>query len=221
MHLYKDQNVTVVYVDTGATFPHVREFVHDTAKALDMKLHVVKSDVLAWQEEHGWPVDVLPVDAMPLMQYASGGRYPKMMPFTVCCLANVWGPTQQAIQELGATKVIRGSKKCDGHQSIQGEVNGIEYIHPLWDWSDAEVFGFLSTMKQDLPEQYASGCDSLDCWSCTAYMDDDGENRRKFTAKVYPEQSETLEGRLTAVRASVNDAVARYVNIKDVSEWQR
>ena len=60
MHLcqdYRDQ-IEVVWVNTGAMFPHMEEFVRKAAEGFNFV--ELKSDVTTWRKNFGDPADVVP-----------------------------------------------------------------------------------------------------------------------------------------------------------------
>lgn len=213
VYLYRDDpDAIVLYADTGAAFPHMREFVFRTVDNLGMKLHVVSPETPCheWQEEVGYPADIVPVDASPLMQPWTKNRYPAtVIPYPVCCYRNLWEPIMRGVAELGADIVVRGSKSCDARVGVpDGHIeNGVVYKSPLWDWSDKDVFDYLDKVKAEIPPQYAIGADSLDCWSCTAYMDKHGVGRFEYLRDHYPELYVKAKARLDAVRETLDKAM--------------
>jgi len=210
--MYRDEpDAVVLYADSGSALPHVRKFVIDTVKSLGMKLHISTPPISCedWQDANGLPSDILAVDATPLMSMVVKEKYPaKVVPYPACCGANIWEPMTRGVQEIGADKVIRGSKACDEKVGVpDGFVeNGVTYLSPLWTWNDADVFEYLERSGIALPPQYASGCDSLDCWCCTAYMDHHGTSRFAFLKDNYPELYVSAKERLLLVRDTVAQA---------------
>ena len=209
LYLYRDDpEAVVLYADSGAAFPHVRKFVLDTVQKLGMKLHIVSPEVSAdaWQDQNGLPADILPVDASPLMRKMAKEPYKAtLVPYPVCCNANLWEPMMRGVREIGADTVVRGSKACDAKVGVSdGHVeNGITFLSPLWQWSERDVFDYLESVGAELPPQYAIGADSLDCWCCTAYMDHHGAKRFAYMKEHYPYLYAKAKGRLDAVRETV------------------
>lgn len=221
LYLYKDDpEVVALYADTGSAFPHVRKFVFDTVQKLGMKLHIVSPEISAdaWQDRNGLPADILPVDATPLMRKMAKEPYKAtLVPYPVCCGANLWEPMMRGVHEVGASVVVRGSKSCDGKVGApDGYVeNGITFLSPLWDWSEADVFAYLEKVGAELPPQYAMGADSLDCWCCTAYMDHHGAKRFAYMKEHYPDLYAKAKPRLNAVRDTVS-ASLRNIDLEAV-----
>ncbi len=212
LHMYRDDpDVVVVHVDTGSAFPHVSEFVRSSVSALGMRLHVTGPETScdSWQAANGYPADVVPWDATPQMKFAITNQPVSIVPYATCCTVNLWQPLQDSIKALGADTIIRGSKACDSKVSVpDGFVSdGVTYLSPLWNWSDDDVFAYLEKHGVELPPQYASGGDSLDCWCCTAYLNDHGRERFNYLKQNYPSLYVEAARRLDAVRQTVRGAV--------------
>jgi 3'-phosphoadenosine 5'-phosphosulfate sulfotransferase (PAPS reductase)/FAD synthetase len=212
LYMFRDDpEVVVVYTDTGAAFPHMREFVHRTAKKLGVRLHVASpaKPCADWQIENGFPADVVAWDATPQMRHMTGCKTAPVVPYATCCAVNLWMPMQEAVAALGADTVIRGSKACDDKKSVpDGYVeNGITYLSPLWTWSDEDVFSYLQSVGAEIPPQYAMGGDSLDCWCCTGYMGTHGTKRFAFMRDNYPDLYADAAARLRAVKETTLSAI--------------
>lgn len=94
---------------------------------------------------------------------------PKLGEF-YCCMMNKWRPLTQYIEENGVTGLIRGQKQADRlKQPVKSGdvVRGVEFLHPLENWTDEDVVGFLGDR---IPDSYKRGLKtSLDCYGCSAY----------------------------------------------------
>lgn len=218
MHMYRGQDaVTAVYVDPGDVFPHMRQFVRDTAEALGIPLHIARPSlsVKDWQDRNGLPADVVVWDATPMMAPMTKEKFPAaLVPFSSCCLVNIWQPLMDAVTSFGSKDVIRGSKECDGHVGVADgyvDQDGVTYHSPLWAWSDDDVFAYLKSVGAELPPQYAAGGDSLDCWCCTAYMKHHGAARFAYLKDHYPDLYAIAKQRLEGVRQTVGAALAGLV----------
>ncbi len=55
---YRDQ-LEVVWVNTGAMFPHMRDFVYRAAEGYNFV--ELNSDQAAWHAQHGLPAEIVPV----------------------------------------------------------------------------------------------------------------------------------------------------------------
>lgn len=202
--------ITILFGDTGAVYPHVREHVERTCQKLGATLRVItpQESVRAYTERMGLPADIVPVEASDLMPVRGGTR---LQPYTRCCGEMLWRPMAQAINEMGAKIVLRGSKKCDSRLGVpDGYVEGgITYRSPLWHWSDADVMAYLKEQGAELPKHYAEVPDSLDCWLCSAHLPHHGAAKLKWTREHYPELFPIVAERIEKVRGVLLEHVNR------------
>ena len=162
--------ITVVFGDTGAVFPHVREFVRTTCRRIGAKLEVVKphEDIRAYQGRTGLPADIVPVERWLMTR--DGEQM--LQPYIHCCAAMIWSPLHDFVLRAGAKTVIRGNKRCDSRQGLpDGAIqDGILYRSPVWEWSDEQVRDYLDDQGVVLPAHYRDGLnDSLDCWNAATW----------------------------------------------------
>lgn len=190
--------ITVLFADTGAAFPHVRRFVETLCARVGARLEIVRpaEGIRAFHAREGLPVDLVPVEsAIPLQSYIA------------CCSAMLWQPMDAAVKASGAGVVLRGAKAADARVGMRGAefaADGIVYRQPLWDWSDADVLAFLAAEGVDLPEHYAAGVpDSLDCHLCTAHLAHGGAEKMRFMKARTPDLWAELAPRLAAVKGEL------------------
>lgn len=229
MHLARPwaDKVDVIFGDTGDIFPHVIEFVERTCREWGYNLIVAKPAVPAdeYIAECGIPVDVLPIwTHRHVAQYLPERRKPAVMMQSgiECCAKLLWEPVQRAVIDSGASLVFRGSKGTDEHVTApDGTLDkGIEYVSPLWEWTDEMVFEYLNSYAVELPRQYGHGCvHSLDCMKCTAWGDTKAELQRvKFTREFYPVEFEALRERMRLMRDETIrqlEAVEPFINLAE------
>ena len=196
--------ITVLFGDTGAVYPHVREHVERTCEKLGATLCIVcpPESVHGYTERVGLPADIVPVEASDLVPVNGGVR---LQPYTRCCAAMIWLPMQDAICELGVNVVLRGSKACDARVGVSdGHVeDGITYRSPLWHWSDADVMAYLKRQGADLPKHYPEVPDSFDCWICSAHLPHHGAAKLRWTREHYPEFYAITADRIRKVRETL------------------
>jgi 3'-phosphoadenosine 5'-phosphosulfate sulfotransferase (PAPS reductase)/FAD synthetase len=141
----------------------------------------VKSDQPSNVAQHGWPVDVLPVQNTALGKALYGSDIQVMQPYLNCCAENIWFPLHKAILDCGATKAIKGQRRADDHKSPSKDgdtVYGITMLMPIYDWSTQQVFSYLKEVGAELAPGYLQGEKTgRDCWDCTAYLSD---NRKRI-----------------------------------------
>lgn len=203
LHLLRPQwdEILVTWMNTGAAFPETIEQMDAIAKLVPHFLEV-KSDVLGDHQIRGWPVDVLPISHSEFGRMSTGERLPRLRAWSDCCSANFWFPLHQAMVDRGITRIIRGQRTSEKYKSPirSGDVvDGIEYIFPLQDWTETQVFDFLLERGVDAPSYYEELITSLDCWSCTAYMDVKAAQLR-YMEKRHPEKHAIVADRLRAIK---------------------
>lgn len=164
--------ILVIWMNAGAPFPETVKMMADV-KAMVPHFLEVTSDVLNDIARHGLPSDIVPVESTAYGKTGCGKNGPLIREWTDCCANNIWAPMAEAMERLGITKVIRGQRKADIRKSPLPSgtvVNGIEYVFPINDWSDEQVFTYLQSRGVAIPECYAYMNDGLDCWCCTAHL---------------------------------------------------
>ncbi len=196
--------ILVVWVNTGDAFP---ETIEQMARIKAMVPHFfeARSDQPAHIAKHGWPSDVVSVEASTFGRLVRGTSGPTLQGYPACCGANIWAPMQAAVAAAGATLVIRGVKKADARRGEEGpgaEIDGLEFLLPVWDWSDMEVLDYLCGQGVALPDHYRHTKTSLDCRHCTAYLDENAEKMR-WMSMMHPELSGEVQRRLKAIRHAV------------------
>lgn len=214
MYLTDLDQVTVLFADTGATFPHLVRHVHETCEKLNANLVVVKPpvDVFEHTKTFGLPADVVPVEASAMMApFMNPSPKQLLQSYVHCCGAMLWDPLFKYIKEHGVDHVLRGSKKSDRRVGVgpKVEVDGITYESPLWDWSDEDVFTYLKDQGVSLPEHYEKINDSLDCWICTAHLAHHGDEKIKYIREKYPDLWPVVSERMAKVKTVLSDEMAR------------
>ena len=212
--------ITVFFADTGAVYPHVRDFVEQTCLKLGARLEVVSPPrhVKEHIDAAGLPSDLVPVESTLEMQPMLRERKPQLVQsYIACCGAMIWQPLERAIREAGFSVVLRGSKRPDARVGVGPShwERGVEYRSPLWDWSDERVMAYLRREGVRLPTHYAHIPDSLDCWLCTAHLAHHGIAKLRWTREHYPALWPELQRRfarlaatLDAERAAISSALA-------------
>ena len=198
--------IEVVFGDTGAAFPHMREHIVRTCAKLGAKLTIVTPEepIDEYHRRVGLPADVVPFwNTRSAMWTANDrARFPLQDPLR-CCSARYWEPLMHHIQGSAATLVLRGAKSADSRTGFpDGVYGGVELRHPLWGWTDADVFEYLRREGAELPAHYGMGgkIDSMDCWSCTAHLPYGGAERLAWMRHNAPSLFAQLAPRLAHVR---------------------
>ena len=197
--------ITVIFAETGATFPHLVKHIEDTCRRLGAKLVVVHPpvDVFKHTLDHGLPSDVVPVEASAAMRpFLNPPATEILQPYTQCCGAMLWEPMLKYTRDNGVDLVLRGSKRADSRVGVgpNVEVEGVTYESPLWDWSDDDVYEYLKEQGAPLPKHYERINDSLDCWMCTAHLAHHGDQKMRYIRESYPDLWPIVSERMERVR---------------------
>lgn len=205
--------ITVVWVNTGAAFP---ETIAQMAEVRSMVPNFVEIRSEQSIEREGYPVDVLPIASTGLGQQFEGTQGRKFQSRYACCGAALWAPTQFAMKQLGASVIIRGQKKADARKSniASGTViEGVRYEFPLEDWTDQNVIDYLASRGVALPPNYDYMKTGLDCWNCTAYLN---ENVGKFDymRQHHPEKHAIVQDVLADLQQALHRDLAPLRDIK-------
>lgn len=174
------QSLIVLWVNTGAAFPETLEQMAMVRELVPNFLEI-KSDQPAQIAKFGNPTDLVSWWDTPLGRSLDSSRITRAQTPTSCCKENIWVPMHEATMRLKPTVVIRGQRNAEQRKGPvrDGMVyEGVRYWFPIEDWSDNDVYAYLREVGVPLPANYDYMNTSLDCWSCTAYLD---ENAGKFT----------------------------------------
>ena len=139
LHLVTQQqpDIPVLLVDTGYLFPETYQFIDKLTERLSLNLHIYRSQYSpAWQEaRYGklWEQGLEGID-----------RYNQL---------NKVEPMQRALRDLGARAWISGLRrqqaKSRQHLDVLLWRNGRCKAHPIIDWTDRDIYRYLS--KHGLP----------------------------------------------------------------------
>ena len=205
--MYKDKpNVYAYYVDSGAAFPHVRLYIQDTCKLFGVPLRIVNppESVLTYIARKGFPADIIPNDALPEVQHLFKKPNRMLQPYLRCCSNTLFAPMLKAMKRDKIDTIVRGSKLCDYRVAQEQSIDGIPIVHPLWNWTDQEVFNYIRDHDIQLPIQYLEGYNtSLDCWICSGHLPYEGKARLEFTKKHYPSFYKVVRDHIEQVQSIV------------------
>ncbi len=139
LHLVTQQwpEIPVVLADTGYLFPETYKFADQLTERLKLNLKVYRSPLTpAWQEARFGKLWEQGIEGIE--------RYNQM---------NKVEPMQRAIRELGVRGWITGLRRQQAKSREELGVlqlqNGIVKIQPIIDWTDRQVYQYLT--KHDLP----------------------------------------------------------------------
>lgn len=139
LHLVTQQcpDIPVVLVDTGYLFPETYQFIDALSERLSLNLHIYRAQHSpAWQEARYGKLWEQGLDGIE--------RYNHL---------NKVEPMQQALRDLEAEAWISGLRRQQAKSRQHLEVllwrNGRCKIHPMIDWTDRDIYRYLS--KHGLP----------------------------------------------------------------------
>jgi len=195
LHLIKNylDKTTVVWVNTGASFPEIEALMEETRQQVPHFLEI-KTNQPDSIKSKGYPVDVVPVNYTVLGQSVTSIKDFKVRSYFECCAENFWLPCDAEMRKLGITGVIRGQRQSEGHRAPikSGYVeNGIEYNFPIETWSDNEVIDYLKSKDVVIDKRLSMSHSSLDCWNCTAYMAE-SKDRFNYIKKHHPAKYQSI-----------------------------
>ena len=192
-------DLTVVWANTGAAFPETLEYMETVRVLVPHFLEVRTQQSIA---ERGYPADLLPTAGTWLGRVLKpGGRF-KFQSRWDCCAHAISLPLHAKMKELGAEVLIRGTKSADAfHTPITPGMHydGITFEFPLWEWTDSQVLAFITENALPLPEHYAGMNTGLDCWNCSAWLDESA-GKLAYMRERHPAKFEHLRAVLTELR---------------------
>ena len=160
LHLVTTQipDIPVVFIDTGYPFPETYQFVEKLTERLNLNLKTyLPLQSSAHQEAiHGklWEQGI-----EGLRQYNQ---------------INKIEPMNRAVQELGAKAWLSGLRRKQSstreHRKVTEQQNKIIKVYPIIDWSDRDVYNYLT--QHDLPYHplWEQGYVSVGDWHSTSKL---------------------------------------------------
>lgn len=197
----KWSELIVAWVNTGFAFPETLAQM-ERVSALVPDFRVIHTEQSIGFR--GFPVDLIPAASTPVGVLLQPGSTPYQSRYD-CCAYALWKPMADAMKAWGVEQVIRGQKKADRRRApLQdgAKVDGIEYCFPLADWTDAEVMAYLVERGAPIPANYLTMRTGLDCWNCTAYLDEQG-GKAEYMRDNHPEKHAFVQAQLERYRETI------------------
>jgi phosphoadenosine phosphosulfate reductase len=155
----------VVLIDTGYLFPETYLFIDELASRLKLELRIYRSSLSpAWQEaRHG-----------KLWEQGAAGieRYNQF---------NKVEPMERALRELDCGTWFAGLRREQAQsraaiEPVQLTSGGRFKVHPIYDWTDRDVYRYLT--KHDLPYHplWQQGFVSIGDWHTTRSLSEAGDD---------------------------------------------
>lgn len=207
LHLWREklEETVVLWCNSGAAYPETIEQM-ERIKAWVPHFLEVRGNQPAVVDQFGYPSDVVPVLHGPQADLVRGRSAPKIQSFVDCCARSLWAPMYSAVKHLGVKRVVRGQRndeKLTGPIRNGDVLDGIEYVLPIQDWTEPDVWSYLREVGAEIPAYYETGeRTSRDCWSCTAFRFESRERTNNLKA----EQREIVFARLEHIRAAIAEA---------------
>jgi phosphoadenosine phosphosulfate reductase len=147
--------IPVILIDTGYLFPETYRFVDDLTERLNLNLKVVRSEAsAAWQESRFgklWDQGLEGIE-----------QYNRI---------NKQEPLDKALRELGAETWFAGLRRVQAE--TRASLAPIEFkrgrykVHPLFDWTDRDVGGYLTKHQLPYHPLWEKGYLSIGDWHTT------------------------------------------------------
>lgn len=192
----------VYWLDTGDAYPE------NVARAMQIRDEVpyfrrVTGRQPETVERDGWPSDVVPHLHTSMGNFVFGPTPFKVQSRLDCCWRSLMLPLHEAVCADGTTLIIRGKRGSEADKTgiVSGDVHdGVEVLFPIFNWSAEQVFEYLADNGIPLPESYGHANSSLDCMSCTAWLE---HNNGEYLKVKYPEEYAEHSRRLGLIKTAV------------------
>lgn len=200
--------LTVLWVNTGAAYPETIALM-EKIRATVPHFFELKTDQPESIARSGYPVDVVPIRySVPGHAFEPGERI-KTRPYMACCGENIWWPMEKHCRDNGFTTLIRGQRNDERMRTPikSGHVqDGVTYLFPIEDFTEADVFQYLHDNDIEVPAHYAVTKTSLDCWSCTAFLHESGVHQ--WLKQEHPEKHRESQSRLREIKTAIQAEMA-------------
>lgn len=205
LYLYQQEwdEILVCWTNTGAAYPETVEYMRKWAERLPHFLEI-KTNQPEQIARNGYPTEVVPLNYTPIgRSIVKGAEAFRVQPHFACCSENIWLPMHTEMKRRGIKRIIRGQRRDERRtapiENGHVDADGIEYVFPLEDWTEQQVFAYLEEVGAEIPPYYATEKTSRDCWDCTAYLDENIERIRNLP----DEKRAEVKRRLGVIEAAV------------------
>ena len=157
LHLVTEQmpEIPVIFIDTGYLFPSTYTFAAELTERLKLNLKTYTPLQTAAQQEalHGklWEQGIDGIE-----------RYNRI---------NKVEPMNRAVERLGATAWLSGLRRSQsssrGERSVVEAQNKVTKIYPIIDWSDRDVYQYLTEYSLPYHPLWDQGYVSVGDWHST------------------------------------------------------
>ena len=198
--------ITVYFMNTGDNLPEKMETV-DHVRGIAPHFVTIHGDVAGWIGANGIPSDVVPYTTHPIA-YATGCGGARIVSRFECCFQNVMWPCYQRVKADGNTLLIRGTKRADMKRlpTQSGDIDdGLEILHPVEDWTDADVLDYLRSVGAPISRVYETLTTLPDCAQCSAWW---SEGRMRDLLEHHPSVAARYEARLRVILGELQAPMA-------------
>ena len=202
-YLYKQHNPVVLWVNTGKVYPETKSIINEI-KSQSCFIEI-NTDQHSHNETYGIPSDIVPVDYTDFGMLITGQKPVKVQSYHKCCYENIAGPLNKKAKEIGVTALIKGQRLDESHKStsVNGNVvDGIVVLQPIETWTKEQVLSYIIEKRGSLPEHYSLNHTSLDCYDCTAFLQDSAD-RVEWMKHKYPEYYNSYAERMGKLRIAI------------------
>ena len=206
--------ITVVWMNSGNVFPEIREYAEKIRQQTPDFVEIVGNQPQS-VKEHGYPVDVLPIDYTSLGASCTYDKPIKLRSYLDCCYENISLPLYNYIKENEFTLVFRGNRASESHKTPGGTVQQYEntlFVNLIDEWSDEEVVEYLKACGEEITPRLRIGHSSLDCQNCTAYTLHSKE-RIKYIKQYHPRVFAEIKPVFLAIDKAVREEMSEIANI--------
>ncbi|MGB0414043.1 MAG: phosphoadenylyl-sulfate reductase [Coraliomargarita sp.] len=160
LHLVTSQipDIPIVFIDTGYLFPETYRFAEELTERLNLNLKTYRSLKSAAHQEaiHGklWEQGLEGLD-----------QYNKM---------NKVEPMNRAVKEIGATAWLSGLRRNQSssreNRKVAEKQNKIWKVYPILDWSDRDIYNYLTENSLPYHPLWDQGYVSVGDWHSTSKL---------------------------------------------------
>lgn len=218
LYLLREQlsTIYVLWVNTGKYYPETLAVI-EKAKALCPNWLEIKTDRDGQWKINGLPSDLVPIDSTLHGQSVTDCKAVTIQSYLQCCMENISIPLWKASKALNADVIIRGQRAEEAHRATtsDGQIHdGIQFIHPIENWTKQEVLEYLKSQMGELPAHYTLDHSSMDCYDCTAFAAH-SHDRVAYTKERHPDLYADYKQKLMAVHDAISTPLAHYAQLME------
>lgn len=202
--------IKIYHMDTGDLLPEMMDIVEHVKSFWPNFVHI-KLDIFERIKANGMPSDLIPHSMHPLGHRMEEAKTPLVSRYD-CCFQNRMWPIYERIKADGNTLVIRGTRRSDMNRfpaESGSNLDGVEILLPIQDWSTEDVFAYLRSVDAPICRFYEHSPSSPDCARCTAFWN---EKRAAYLKKYHPALFEDYAARMRLVAAEIDGPLRHFAH---------